>query len=63
MGPGPFITALEYASGVQAECVGKPEAAFFNAVLEDMGCSAEEAVMVGDVSAQYSCVYYKQTGG
>ena len=60
MGPGPFVAALEYASGVKAECVGKPEAAFFNAVLEDMSCSCEETVMVGDVSAMCPCVHYRQ---
>ena len=49
LGPGPFVSALEEASGVKAECVGKPEAQFFKAVLEDMNCRAEESVMIGDV--------------
>ena len=49
IGPGPFVSALEEASGVKAECVGKPEATFFNAVLQDMECSAKESVMIGDV--------------
>ena len=47
------MRALEFASGVQAECVGKPEAAFFNAVLKDMGCRPEETVMIGDVKIYY----------
>ena len=34
---------------MKAECVGKPETTFFKAVLEDMECSAEESVMIGDV--------------
>ncbi|KAH9518555.1 hypothetical protein Btru_017130 [Bulinus truncatus] len=45
---GPFMKALEFATGVTAEIVGKPSAAFFNAVLNDIGVSAAEAVMVGD---------------
>ena len=49
LGPGPFVSALEEASGVKAECVGKPEATFFKAALENMECSAEESVMIGDV--------------
>ena len=49
MGPGPFVSALEFASGVQAQCLGKPEPEFFNAVLRDMGVAASETVMIGDV--------------
>uniref|UniRef100_A0A2C9JTR5 Phospholysine phosphohistidine inorganic pyrophosphate phosphatase n=1 Tax=Biomphalaria glabrata TaxID=6526 RepID=A0A2C9JTR5_BIOGL len=45
---GPFMKALEYATGVTAEIVGKPSLAFFNTVLNDIGISAHEAVMVGD---------------
>ena len=44
------MSALEFASGVEAVCLGKPEPTFFTAVLEDMGCEAEETVMIGDVS-------------
>ena len=50
LGPGPFVAALEFASGRVAEVVGKPEPAFFSSVLRDIGCEADEAVMVGDVS-------------
>ena len=50
LGPGPFVMALEFASGRVAEVVGKPEPAFFSSVLRDIGCEADEAVMVGDVS-------------
>ena len=50
LGPGPFVSALEHASGVKAECVGKPEPSFFKLVLEDMDCRVEETVMIGDVS-------------
>ncbi|CAL1538990.1 unnamed protein product, partial [Lymnaea stagnalis] len=45
---GPFMKALEYATGVTAEIVGKPSSFFFNAVLRDMGTTARETVMVGD---------------
>ena len=65
LGPGPFVTALEYASGKTATVVGKPERAFYECVLREMGlglgmdadgnncnvtsCSMGECVMIGDV--------------
>lgn len=45
---GPFVAALEYASGRRATVLGKPRAAFFLAALEDMGLAAAEVAMVGD---------------
>ena len=39
---GPFMSALEYATGVKAEVVGKPANEFFKAALSDLGVSAEE---------------------
>lgn len=45
---GPFVAALEYASGEEATIVGKPEEAFFRFALEDMGLRAPEVAMVGD---------------
>lgn len=45
---GPFVRALEYASGREAVVVGKPSAAFFQAALDELGCGPAEAVMVGD---------------
>lgn len=45
---GPFVAALEYAAGVEAEVVGKPASAFFQAALDSLGCAAEDTVMVGD---------------
>ena len=50
------MSALEFASGVEAVCVGKPEPTFFTAVLEDMGCEAEETVMIGDVRLSLTCM-------
>jgi len=45
---GPFVTALEYASGRQAEVVGKPSREFFTLALGTMGAAPEESVMIGD---------------
>jgi len=50
MGPGPFVEALEYASGKKAIVVGKPQLEFFQSVLQEFNCLAEETVMIGDVS-------------
>lgn len=45
---GPFVAALEYATGCEATVVGKPSPAFFAEVLGDVGVDAGDAVMVGD---------------
>jgi HAD superfamily hydrolase (TIGR01458 family) len=45
---GPFVTALEYATGREAEVVGKPSEAFFELALGELGVGAEHAAMVGD---------------
>jgi HAD superfamily hydrolase (TIGR01458 family) len=45
---GPFVAALEYATGRDATVVGKPSPDFFAEVLRGLGVEAEEAVMVGD---------------
>jgi HAD superfamily hydrolase (TIGR01458 family) len=45
---GPFVAALEYASGKAAVVVGKPEESFFRIALEDMGLEAHEVAVVGD---------------
>jgi HAD superfamily hydrolase (TIGR01458 family) len=45
---GAFLPGLEQASGVQAEVTGKPAAAFFATVLDALGATAPQAVMVGD---------------
>ena len=34
---GPFVAALEFASGKRASVVGKPEERFFRSALYDMG--------------------------
>ena len=45
---GPFVAALEYASGKSATVVGKPESAFFRLALDEMGLEPHEVAMVGD---------------
>jgi HAD superfamily hydrolase (TIGR01458 family) len=45
---GPFVAALEYASGKTATVVGKPDPAFFEAALWDLGLQAKDVAMVGD---------------
>ena len=45
---GAFVAALEYAAQVEATVLGKPAPDFFAAALASMGCTAKQAVMVGD---------------
>jgi phospholysine phosphohistidine inorganic pyrophosphate phosphatase len=45
---GPFVVALEYASGRDAVVVGKPAPAFFELALSDLGAEPGRAAMVGD---------------
>jgi HAD superfamily hydrolase (TIGR01458 family) len=45
---GPFVAALEYATGREAVVVGKPARAFFATVLAGLGVDPADAVMVGD---------------
>lgn len=48
LGPGPFVTGLEYATDTKAIVVGKPERTFFLEALRGTNCAPEEAVMIGD---------------
>ncbi len=45
---GPFMKALEYASGKTATVLGKPSADFFNIAIDSMGLKASQVLMVGD---------------
>ena len=45
---GPFVAALEYASGQEAYVVGKPARGFFDQVLVGLGVEPTAAVMIGD---------------
>lgn len=45
---GPFVAALEAASGREAILVGKPSADFFRPALASLGAAAGESAIVGD---------------
>jgi HAD superfamily hydrolase (TIGR01458 family) len=45
---GAFVAGLEYAADTQAEVVGKPTAAYFEAALAELDAAPGEALMVGD---------------
>lgn len=45
---GPFIAALEYATGTAAVLVGKPAPAFFTTAAQSMGVAPGRMVAVGD---------------
>ena len=45
---GPFVAALEFATGNAATLLGKPSPDFFQAAVESIGCKPSEAAMVGD---------------
>ena len=52
LGPGPFVTALEFASGKAADVVGKPDANFYQMVQKQLNCLPSETVMIGDVRGE-----------
>jgi HAD superfamily hydrolase (TIGR01458 family) len=45
---GPFVAAIEFATGREAYVVGKPARGFFDDVLADLDVAAQRAAMVGD---------------
>jgi phospholysine phosphohistidine inorganic pyrophosphate phosphatase len=45
---GPFVTALEYASGKPATVAGKPSPQFYAAAVASLGVDPSSVVMVGD---------------
>jgi len=45
---GPFVAALEYAAGKEAEVIGKPSPAFFHRALREIGADPGETAMIGD---------------
>jgi len=45
---GPFVAALEYATGKNAVTVGKPSTTFFEAAARSLDLPAAQIVMVGD---------------
>ncbi|CAG2120083.1 unnamed protein product, partial [Medioppia subpectinata] len=48
LGAGPFVSALEFATGQTAQIVGKPNHQFFLQALEPFDCRPEDSVMIGD---------------
>lgn len=45
---GPFVAALEFATGCAPIVAGKPDPAFFKIGLDSLGLGADEVIMVGD---------------
>lgn len=45
---GPFTAALEFATGTQAEILGKPAPSVFQLAAQTLGLQPEQVVMVGD---------------
>ena len=45
---GPFVAAIEYATGKQAAILGKPAKDFFHGICSNMGILPGQALMVGD---------------
>ena len=45
---GPFVAAIEYATGVTAFVAGKPSEQFFVAAARTLGLSAADLIVVGD---------------
>ncbi len=45
---GPFVMALEFATGKTATVVGKPAKKFFDLALRDMRLAPKDVVMIGD---------------
>lgn len=45
---GPFVTALEFATGRYALVMGKPERAFFEQAIGMLGLAPERIAMIGD---------------
>lgn len=45
---GPFVVALEYATGRQARVIGKPSPDFFRLAVDDLGLPPARVAMIGD---------------
>ena len=45
---GAFVKALEFATGVKAHLVGKPNSTFFQTALNDLKLAPKDVLMVGD---------------
>lgn len=58
---GPFVAAIEYATGTTALVVGKPSPSFFDLALEELGLPATRVVSVGD-SLENDCAGAARAG-
>ena len=45
---GAFVALLEYASNKESILIGKPSRAFFETALNDLDCTTDEVLMIGD---------------
>ncbi len=45
---GAFVAALEYATETDAELIGKPNRAYFETALADLGVDSSQVAMIGD---------------
>jgi HAD superfamily hydrolase (TIGR01458 family) len=45
---GPFVAALQYASGIEPVVLGKPAAAFFDTAVSAIGSTPARTLMIGD---------------
>lgn len=48
MDVGAFVVALEYSTETEATVIGKPNRAYFETALSDLGLPASEVAMIGD---------------
>lgn len=48
LGAGPFITALEYATGTLSTLIGKPSPEYFRMAIESMQADPATTLMIGD---------------
>ena len=48
MDAGAWVAAVEYAAEVEAELIGKPNRAYFETALDDLGLPADQVAMIGD---------------
>ena len=48
MDAGAFVAALEYATETEAELIGKPNRAYFDMALIEIGLNPSQVAMIGD---------------
>lgn len=48
LGPGAFVRALEYSTGITADIIGKPSHTFYTGILHENQLQSCDCVMIGD---------------